>query len=68
MNKPKPIKEVYVHFAYEPVRQITFTATPDAKQDFEKFGKIYTEGEKYSLFVSGHYDFQHVLQYIRSKE
>ncbi len=68
MNKPKPIKDVFVHFEYEDTRHIVFTATLDVKQDFEEFGKINVKGSKYMLFVGGHYDFQEVLAYIKSKE
>ena len=68
MDKPNPIKEVFVHLAIEHTRPIVLTATLDAKEDFEEFGEMYKRGSKYDLFVGGHYDFQEVLDYIKSKE
>lgn len=71
MKKPRIQHEVAIDCVFPHSRMIYFFSTSDAAVDFDDFGamtKHTSEKDSYKLLVDARFDFDEVVEYIRSHE
>ena len=66
---PEKIHKVAIGMELSTARHVTFWAEPDVAAEFEKFGSLHkwrAFTDKYSLRVNGRFNFDEVVDYIKS--